>query len=83
VGNLVRVKVWELIHSDAQLVEKAQELVLWCLDETRGQLVVVGALELVTEPAIATADHIRSMTYKAAQLLLAEGKRSRPKLDQR
>ena len=34
----------------------------------------MGALELVTEPAIATADYIRAMTYKAAQLLLAEGK---------
>jgi hypothetical protein len=64
-----------LINADAQLVEKAQELVLWCLDETKGQDVVVGALELVTEPAIATADYIRAMTYKAAQLLLAEGKR--------
>jgi hypothetical protein len=63
-----------LITVDAQLVEKAQELVLWCLDETKGQDVVVGALELVTEPAIATADYIRAMTYKAAQLLLAEGK---------
>jgi hypothetical protein len=62
-----------LILVDAQLVEKAQELVLWCLDETKGQSVVVGALELVTEPAIATTDYIRSMTYKAAQLLLAEG----------
>jgi hypothetical protein len=59
--------------NDAQLVEKAQELVIWCLDENKGQSVVVGALELVTEPAIATADYIRSMTYKAAQLLLAEG----------
>ena len=43
------------------------------MDENKGQSVVVGALELVTEPAIATADYIRSMTYKAAQLLLAEG----------
>lgn len=58
-------------------MEKAQELVLWCLDETKGQEVVIGALELVTEPAIATADYIRSMTYKAAQLLLAEGKSPR------
>lgn len=65
-----------LIKVDAQLVEKAQELVLWCLDETKGQSVVVGALELVTEPAIATADYIRPMTYKAAQLLLAEGMRN-------
>jgi hypothetical protein len=49
---------------------------MWCLDETKGQSVVVGALELVTEPAIATTGYIRSMTYKAAQLLLAEGKSS-------
>jgi hypothetical protein len=59
--------------AETQLVEKAQELVIWCLDETKGQAVVIGALELVTEPTIATVDYIRSMTYKAAQLLLAEG----------
>jgi hypothetical protein len=71
-----------LTKAETQLVEKAQELVLWCLDETKGQAVVIGALELVTEPAIATADYIRSMTYKAAQLLLAEGgQTSRNKLN--
>lgn len=35
---------------------------------------VVGALDLVTEPEIATTDHIRNITYKASQLLLAEGR---------
>lgn len=59
--------------NDAQLVDKAQDLVVWCLDETKSQAVVVGALDLVTESAIATHDHIRNMTYKASQLLLAEG----------
>lgn len=70
---LVALKAFPL--NDAQLVDKAQDLVVWCLDETKSQAVVVGALDLVTESAIATHDHLRNMTYKASQLLLAEGKR--------
>ena len=55
------------------LAQKAQKLVLWSMDEERGKNVVMAALQLVTNPEIAVSPIVRHLTFKAAQLLLADG----------
>ncbi|ODN92024.1 hypothetical protein L198_05696 [Cryptococcus wingfieldii CBS 7118] len=57
---------------DRDLTAKAQKLVLWSLEEDSGQPVVVAALQLSTNPIIATPSVVRSLTFKVAQLLLAD-----------
>ena len=59
--------------ADIALAQKAQKLVLWSMDEERGKDVVMAALQLVTNPEIAVSPIVRHLTFKAAQLLLADG----------
>ena len=59
--------------ADQQLAEKARRLVLWSLDEDKAREAVMSALQLATNPYIATTRIMRTLTYKAAQLLLADG----------
>lgn len=59
--------------TDSALAQKAQKLVLFSLDEERGQEVVLAALQLAVDPNIARSQVMRNLTFKAAQLLLAEG----------
>lgn len=61
------------LMKDAQLADNAQRLVLWSLDEDKGKEAVISALQLATNPYIATPKIIRTLTYRAAQLLLADG----------
>ena len=65
-----------LTASDLALAQRAQKLVLWSLDEEKGKGVVLAALQLATDPNIAVPSIIRTLTFKAAQLLLADGKSS-------
>lgn len=58
---------------DPQLAEKVQRLVLWCLDEDRPADAVMSALQLSTNPFVASLSNVRALTLKAAQLLLADG----------
>ncbi|KAL7419250.1 hypothetical protein Q5752_006087 [Cryptotrichosporon argae] len=57
---------------DQELADAAQSLVMWSVDEDRGRDVVVAALQVATIPNISTASSMRSLTYKTAQLLLAD-----------
>lgn len=47
---------------------------LWCLDEDRPADAVMSALQLSTNPYVASLSNVRALTLKAAQLLLADGK---------
>lgn len=58
---------------DPYLASRAQDFVLWSLDEHRERAQILLALQLATDTRIATPATMRSLTYKAAQLLLAEG----------
>ncbi|WWC66185.1 uncharacterized protein I206_100086 [Kwoniella pini CBS 10737] len=58
--------------NDRDLAIRAQKLVLWSLDEDKGKNVVIAALQLSTNPIIATASIMRNLTFKAAHLLLAD-----------
>ncbi|WVQ77110.1 hypothetical protein IAR50_006793 [Cryptococcus sp. DSM 104548] len=58
--------------SDRDLAAKAQKLVFSSLEEDNGQPVVVAALQLSTNPIIATPSFVRNLTFKVAQLLLAD-----------
>lgn len=62
-----------LTSSDPHLADKAQQLILFSLDEEKGRAVVMAALDLVTEPNIARGSNMKLLTFKAAQLLLADG----------
>ncbi|EIW72381.1 hypothetical protein TREMEDRAFT_26582 [Tremella mesenterica DSM 1558] len=57
---------------DAQLARRAQNLVIWSLDEEKDSNVVMAALPLVTDPNIAEPRVMRTLTFKTAQLLLAD-----------
>ncbi|KAK4687661.1 hypothetical protein P7C73_g2454, partial [Tremellales sp. Uapishka_1] len=59
---------------DPELAVRAQKLVLWSLDENQGKSIVMASLQLATNPRIATPQIMRTLTFKAAQLLLADGK---------
>jgi hypothetical protein len=59
--------------SDPELAQKAQKLVLWSLDEEKGKEAVMAALQLAINPFIATEGVAQSLTFRAAQLLLADG----------
>ncbi|WVR06060.1 hypothetical protein IAU60_003088 [Kwoniella sp. DSM 27419] len=54
------------------LVLRARKLVLWSLDEDRGKKVVIAGLQLATNPAIGSCGSIRDLSFRAAQLLLAD-----------
>ncbi|WVQ82472.1 hypothetical protein IAT38_004601 [Cryptococcus sp. DSM 104549] len=58
--------------NDMDLAARAQRLVLWSLEEDKGTDVVIAALQLSTNPIIATPNIMRNLTFKAAQLLLAD-----------
>lgn len=58
---------------DPQLAQRALRLVLWSLYEEKGKGVVIAALQLCVNPHIATSSNTQRLTYKAAQLLLADG----------
>nr|XP_018267383.1 uncharacterized protein I303_01369 [Kwoniella dejecticola CBS 10117]OBR89541.1 hypothetical protein I303_01369 [Kwoniella dejecticola CBS 10117] len=58
--------------NDRDLATRAQKLVLWSLDEDKGKNVVIAALQLSTNPTIATPSIMRNLTFKAAHLLLAD-----------
>ncbi|KAK8866140.1 hypothetical protein IAR55_001291 [Kwoniella newhampshirensis] len=57
---------------DDDLAERAQRLVIWSLEEDQGANVVSAALQLSTHPTIATPSITRNLTFKVAQLLLAD-----------
>ncbi|WWD17654.1 hypothetical protein CI109_102095 [Kwoniella shandongensis] len=57
---------------DRDLAARAQRLVLWSLEEDKGANVVIAALRLSTHPTIAIPFIMRNLTFKAAQLLLAD-----------
>lgn len=59
---------------DNDLAARAQKLVLKSLDEDNGKEVVIAALQLATNPVIATSRIMHNLTFKIAQLLLADGK---------
>lgn len=59
---------------DNDLASRAQKLVLKSLDEDNGKEVVIAALQLATNPVIATSRIMHNLTFKIAQLLLADGK---------
>ena len=61
---------------DPQLAQRARRLVLWSIREEKGKGVVMAALQLAINPHIATSGIMRNLTYKAAQLLLADGAHS-------
>jgi hypothetical protein len=56
---------------DAKLASKAQHIVLWSLDETKTRAAILNALQLAIDPHIAPPI-ARQLTYKTAQLLLAD-----------
>nr|XP_018999660.1 uncharacterized protein I203_07857 [Kwoniella mangroviensis CBS 8507]OCF63121.1 hypothetical protein I203_07857 [Kwoniella mangroviensis CBS 8507] len=58
--------------TDRDLAARAQKLVLWSLEEDKGKNVVIAALQLSTNPIIATPSIMRNLTFKAAHLLLAD-----------
>ncbi|WVW82548.1 hypothetical protein I302_104559 [Kwoniella bestiolae CBS 10118] len=58
--------------TDRDLATRAQKLVLWSLEEDKGKNVVIAALQLSTNPIIATPSIMRNLTFKAAHLLLAD-----------
>ncbi|OCF37694.1 hypothetical protein I316_00821 [Kwoniella heveanensis BCC8398] len=58
--------------TDQDLAYRAQRIVLWSLEEDKGKNVVIAALQLSTNPTIATPRIMRNLTFKAAQLLLAD-----------
>nr|ODN96689.1 hypothetical protein L204_03398 [Cryptococcus depauperatus CBS 7855] len=58
--------------NNTELAIRAQKLVLCSLEEDNGQAVVVAALQLSTNPIIATPSIMRNLTFKVAQLLLAD-----------
>ncbi|KIR78890.1 hypothetical protein I306_04100 [Cryptococcus gattii EJB2] len=57
---------------DNDLAARAQKLVLKSLDEDNGKEVVIAALQLATNPVIATSRIMHNLTFKIAQLLLAD-----------
>lgn len=59
---------------DNDLAARAQKLVLKSLGEGNGKEVVIAALQLATNPIIATPRNMHNLTFKIAQLLLADGK---------
>lgn len=59
---------------DNDLAARTQKLVLKSLDEDNGKEVVIAALQLATNPVIATSRIMHNLTFKIAQLLLADGK---------
>ncbi|WVQ61961.1 uncharacterized protein L199_000094 [Kwoniella botswanensis] len=58
--------------TDRDLAARAQKLVLWSLEEDKGKNIVIAALQLSTNPIIATLSIMRNLTFKAAHLLLAD-----------
>ena len=58
---------------DAKLGQKAQRLVLWSLNEEKDKGAILAALELAIDPHIATHSLMRDLTFRTAQLLLADG----------
>lgn len=72
----VLCKNWltEKVKTDNDLAARAQKLVLESLEEDNGKQVVIAALQLATNPIIATPCIMRNLTFKIAQLLLANGK---------
>ncbi|WVF70243.1 hypothetical protein IAT40_005032 [Kwoniella sp. CBS 6097] len=58
--------------TDQDLAYRAQRMVLWSLEEDKGKNVVIAALQLSTNPVIATPKIMRNLTFKAAQLLLTD-----------
>lgn len=63
-----------ILSLDIHLAARAQDLVIWSLDEEKGKGVVIAALQLATNVAIAVPRIMRKLTFKGAQLLLADGK---------
>jgi len=59
--------------TDDELAKKSQRLVLFSLDEEKGRGVVIAALQVATNPRIATFNTVYKITTKVAELLLAEG----------
>ena len=59
--------------TDAMLASKARRLVIWSLDEERGKGAAMGALQLATNPAIATPEVMQELAFRSAQLLLSDG----------
>ncbi|KAL0241969.1 hypothetical protein I308_106143 [Cryptococcus tetragattii IND107] len=57
---------------DNDLAARTQKLVLKSLDEDNGKEVVIAALQLATNPIIATSRIMHNLTFKIAQLLLAD-----------
>lgn len=57
---------------DIDLATRAQKLVLESLEEDNGKQVVIAALQLATNPIVATPCIMRNLTFKIAQLLLAD-----------
>lgn len=72
----VLCKNWltEKVKTDNDLAARAQKLVLESLEEDNGKQVVIAALQLATNPIIAIPCIMRNLTFKIAQLLLADGK---------
>jgi hypothetical protein len=70
VGEAKRIEVTWI---DPLLSDKAQGLVLWSLDEDKSKEAVMSALSLAINPFIATPTMVQNLTFKATQLLLADG----------
>ncbi|OXG92409.1 hypothetical protein C345_05935 [Cryptococcus neoformans A2-102-5] len=74
-GGYRRESVLEALNvfplRDNDLAARAQKLVLESLEEDNGKQVVIAALQLATNPIIATPCIMRNLTFKIAQLLLA------------
>lgn len=72
----VLCKNWltEKVKTDNDVAARAQKLVLESLEEDNGKQVVIAALQLATNPIIATPCIMLNLTFKIAQLLLADGK---------
>lgn len=61
------------LTADPELARRAQRLALWSLDEEKNKPAVIAALQLAINPYIATENVVQSLTFRAAQLLLADG----------
>ena len=71
--NITQVQNGSALTAEPELAQKAQKLVLWSLDEEKGKEAVLAALQLAINPFIATGNVVQSLTFRAAQLLLADG----------